>query len=168
MLNIRTAQRTAAAAVLAAVLAGTAQAKASAAVPAPRCDNVCVLDVRGGAHPDFDRVVFDLAGGQPNVQATESDSDAYVPPSGDAKHLQIRGKSYLFLNLTGASTRDMAGVRTYTNPDVQDLTLPSIRGVQLIPDYEGQVQFGLSLGDHSRYRVFALTTPDRLVVDIYH
>ncbi|MEV3854945.1 hypothetical protein AB0J38_11520 [Streptomyces sp. NPDC050095] len=135
---------------------------------APTCDNICVLDARAGAHVDFDRVVFDLTGGQPLIQAAESNSGSYGLPSGETSTLQISGKSYLFLDLQGADAFDVSGNRTYANPDVQSIDLSSIKGVQRIPDAEGQVHFGLTLGDHSKCNVSTLTAPDRIVVDVYH
>ncbi|MFG3099220.1 hypothetical protein ACGFZL_01590 [Streptomyces sp. NPDC048182] len=157
----------ASAALTGIALLGSAPAQAATQTATPVCDNVCVLDVRSGAHADFDRVVIDLAGGRPVTRADESDSPSYVLPSGDVKDLQTPGSSYLFLGLQGAGIVDTTGKKVYTSPDVVATNLSAVKGVQRIPDSEGQVGFGLSLGSHSRYSVFTLTAPDRVVVDVY-
>ncbi|WUT86586.1 AMIN domain-containing protein [Streptomyces melanogenes] len=112
--------------------------------------------------------MFDLSGGQPRIGSAERDSRLYDPPSGETKELAVSGKSYLHVNLSGADTFDTAGTRIYASPIVQPLSLPSIKGVQLTQHFEGHVEFVLSLGEHTRYNVFTLTTPGRIVVDVYH
>ncbi|MEU4083339.1 AMIN-like domain-containing (lipo)protein [Streptomyces aureus] len=45
---------------------------------------------------------------------------------------------------------------------------PSLRGCALTGGYEGEYGFGLALDDYSSYRVFTLTSPNRVVVDVHH
>lgn len=160
-------------AAAAAVLAGlTASAiPAQAATTASSCEGICILDARTGAHPEYDRLVFDLSGtGLPQVQATVSPDGTYdAGGSGETRRLQIAGKSYLLLDISGGAHALSSGTDPYTTPAVQAVSLPSLKGVQLASaGYEGHVTFGLSLGDYSRYKVFTLTSPNRVVVDIYH
>lgn len=171
MLKNRRTSRIAAitAALIGLVGAGPISAEASMGDSIPTCETTCVLQVRSGAHTDFDRLVFDLSGGLPaNILDTESEIGFYVGLDGESKPLAISGNSYLFLNLSGASTYDTSGARTYTNPDVQSFSLPSIKGVQLVPEGYNHVELALSLGAKTRHQVFTLTAPDRIVVDIYH
>ncbi|MEU3374286.1 hypothetical protein ABZ734_28055 [Streptomyces sp. NPDC006660] len=157
-----------AAAALAAFSVAVPASAQAATTTSPTCDWVCVLDVRAGAQTGYDRLVFDLSGGQPTINSTETGSNLYSPPSGETKELAIAGTSYLHLNLRGADTFDTAGTRIFANPIVQPLSLPSIRGVQLTQDFEGRVEFVLSLGEHTRYNVSGLSSPERIVVDVYH
>lgn len=157
----------AAAALAAFAVAVPASAQAATAT-FPTCDWVCVLDVRAGAQTGYDRLVFDMSGGQPIVDSIETGSNLYSSPSGESKELAIAGTSYLHLNLSGADTFDSAGIRIFASPIVQPLSLPSVKGVQLAQDFEGRVEFVLSLGEHTRYNVSALSSPERIVVDVYH
>ncbi|MFD9487596.1 hypothetical protein ACFWBX_27240 [Streptomyces sp. NPDC059991] len=176
MLHIRIAQRAAAAvAVLAAaVLAGTAQAQASTEPAASSCQYSCVLDARTGSHPDYDRLVFDLSntGQLPTVRARDSSDGTYTPGASDEpRKLQIAGKSYLFLDIDPVTTTT-TGPDAYTSPTVQPVSLLSLKGIQLASaggfEMEHTTTFGLSLGNYSSYKVFTLTAPNRVVVDIYH
>ncbi|MFD7169942.1 AMIN-like domain-containing (lipo)protein [Streptomyces violascens] len=154
------------------VLAGPAPAQAAtAATPASACQGICVVDARTGAHPDFDRLVFDLHGtGLPRVESTTNTTGDYAAGgSGEERRLQIPGKSYLLLDISGEAHALSSGLDAYSTPAVQPVSLPSLKGVQLTSSgYEGHVTFGLSLGDYSRYQVSTLTGPNRVVVDIYH
>ncbi|OAR24110.1 hypothetical protein A8W25_16780 [Streptomyces sp. ERV7] len=103
------------------------------------------------------------------IRETASDSpDAYVGASGESKHVQIPGKSYLYLDIQPAHTVDDRGTPTFTGPPSQSFALPSLTGVELMGEWEGHLTAALSLGDYSRYRVFTLTSPNRLVIDVYH
>ncbi|MFD9793896.1 hypothetical protein ACFWXK_23455 [Streptomyces sp. NPDC059070] len=164
------------AATLAAVLAGLAASAvpAHAATAAPACAHLCVLDARTGAHPDYDRLVLDLTGNgaPPTVHARVSSDGAYhVAARDEDKKLQITGKSYLFVDVDPADTAD-SGPDAFTGPTVQSVALPSLKGFQMTAgggfEMDHTTTFGLSLGDYSGYKVFTLTAPNRVVVDLYH
>ncbi|MER5636657.1 hypothetical protein ABT095_06870 [Kitasatospora sp. NPDC002227] len=159
-----------AAAVLAgAAVLGVLPLAPAAAAATPTCTQSCYLDARTGAHPDFDRLVFDLAGPTlPTAQGAVSATGEYVAGSGDAKFVQIPGSSYLMLHSSFSHTTYDDGTKSYTTPTVQPVSLPSIKGVQLIGDSEGYTDFGISLGSYSRYQISNLTSPNRLIVDVYH
>ncbi|WP_329404328.1 AMIN-like domain-containing (lipo)protein [Streptomyces melanogenes] len=167
---IRQVSAAGAAVAAALVLAGPAPAQASTTSPVTSCPNICVLDARAGGHPDFDRLVFDLSGtGLPQVRATASADGTYHTAGDDEiRHLQISGKSYLLLDVSGGAVALPSGPDAYATPRVQSVSLPSLKGVELAAGYEGNVTFGLALGDHSQYKIFTLTSPNRVVVDVYH
>ncbi|MFD9566128.1 hypothetical protein [Streptomyces sp. NPDC059994] len=161
------------AASVAAILAGltVSAVPAHAATAASSCADICVLDARTGSHPDRDRLVLDLSGtGLPLVQATVSPDGSYsAGGAGEERRLQISGRSYLLLDLSGGAFAHSAGPDAYTTPAVEAVSLPSLKGVQLTSaGYEGHVTFGLSLGDYTQYKVFTLSSPNRVVIDIYH
>lgn len=163
-----------AAAALALLVTGAPGAQAvsstdTTAASAFVCSSSCILGVRTGSHPDFDRLVIDVSeDGMPSVDHLVTADNSYGTPSGQDQYIQIPGKMYLHLNLFGAHTYDDTGAPTYSSPQVVPVSLPSLKGVQLLTDYEGYVNFGLSLGDYSRYQVFTLKSPNRIVVDVYH
>jgi hypothetical protein len=123
-----------------------------------------VTDIRVGAHEGFDRVVVDLAGtGTPGWHA-QVDPQAVVDPTGEV--LDLGGEAALTVYLTGmgypfetGATELAAGTVT---PGVTVVT-----GVGFDGTFEGQspVYVGLSAAD-APFRVFVLTDPTRLVVDV--
>ncbi|MFJ4866640.1 hypothetical protein [Streptomyces sp. NPDC088748] len=149
-----------------AALAGTS---AHATAAASTCTPICVLDARTGSHSGFDRLVLDFSSGTlpGTVTATASPDGSYSTPSGSTEKIETAGQSYLVLDVSTAHAHNDSGTVTYTAPRVKSVNLPSLKGVQLLSDFEGHVQFGLSLGSISRYRTFTLTNPNRVVVDIY-
>jgi hypothetical protein len=148
---------------------GLSATGAHAAAAASTCSTICVLDIRTGAHSDYDRLVFDLSDGTlPTVTATPSVDGSYSVPSGDTRYLTTKGSSYLFIDLHSAQTVDDAGNPTFTGATTQTVSLPSLKGVQLTSSFEGYVEFGLTLGAHSSYQLSHLTSPNREIVDIYH
>ncbi|MEU2079220.1 hypothetical protein [Streptomyces sp. NPDC013489] len=161
----------AAAALLATLgAAPTASASPSQTV-AEVCDHICVDGVRAATHTGYDRVVFDLGDGPlPTVKATHSTSGGYDTPGGEPKNLVTPGSSYLFLSLKGAGDGDF----TTTNPKVESFNLPTVKASQFLFDtdailgFSPAIDFGITLdGPVSRYNVFTLTQPNRVVVDIY-
>jgi hypothetical protein len=46
--------------------------------------------------------------------------------------------------------------------------MPSLRGVAFTGDFEGVVSFGLSLSHRAPFRVFTLSAPSRIVIDLRH
>ncbi|MCX4986405.1 hypothetical protein [Streptomyces sp. NBC_00572] len=165
-------------ALASALLAGpvpTATAASTAAPAAvsvtPECASSCFLAVRTGAHPDFDRVVVDLGGpGVPTVLETWTNTSGIYTNTaeGEPRRLPLEGKTYLNVELMGVDNRTTSGQASFTGPAVQELALPAVKGYGLAGGHEGYFSFGLAVGDYSSYRVFTLTSPSRLVIDVYH
>ena len=53
-------------------------------------------------------------------------------------------------------------------PRVLTPRCPNLRQVKLAGDFEGQVTFGLGLRARKGFRVFRLTQPTRVVIDVAH
>lgn len=150
-------------------LIGLPATAAHGATATPTCTDVCLLDVRTGAHTDFDRLVFDLSDGMlPNVTTSTSTSGEYILPNGNTMPLTIKGNSYLFIDMNPVQMSDDSGSPTFTSPTTQTVALPSLQGIQLTTFSEGEVEFGVSLGTYSRYEISHLTAPNREIIDIYH
>ncbi|WP_051796071.1 hypothetical protein [Streptomyces sp. NRRL S-87] len=152
----------------------TATLRATSASPVaavtPTCASACFLDVRTGAHPDFDRVVIDLGGPTlPTWQATAGlTSLTYDSASGESRPVPLSGTSFLRIDTHGVTNTTTTGQSSFTGPTLQTLTLPSVKGYALTGGYEGYEGFGLALGTYSSYRVYTLTSPNRLVIDVNH
>ncbi|MEU7292303.1 hypothetical protein AB0A76_03700 [Streptomyces exfoliatus] len=156
---------------LLATVAAAPSASASPEAAAEVCEDICVDGVRAATHTGYDRVVFDLgAGPLPTVQATYGMSPGYMTPGGEPRDVITRGSSYLFLSFKNAEAGDFSA----TNPHVESFNLPTVKATQLlfttgsILGYSPATDFGITLdGPVSRYNVFTLTQPNRVVVDIY-
>ncbi|CUM40541.1 hypothetical protein BN2537_10047 [Streptomyces venezuelae] len=143
-------------------------ASAAEARTAATCSDICVLGVRAATHSDHDRVVLDLSeGALPDVSSWTNTTGTYDTPADIPQHVTIRATSYLFLKLFIAHFYDSAGNPTYRSPGVQPFSLPTVKGVQVVGGFEGRAEFALSLGPSTRYSVFTLRQPNRVVIDVY-
>ncbi|GHG04867.1 hypothetical protein ACFFSH_36875 [Streptomyces filamentosus] len=153
-----------AAAAVASVLTlptATAATPAETAATAVTCyDSPCITGIRAATHTDYDRLVFDLTA-PTRIFGTETNTTgAYTPMSGLTEYVTVKGTSYLFITMEPAHLA--SGVEWS-----KSFGLPTIKGVQLTNFHAARAQFGLSLGPSTRYNVFHLTQPDRVVVDVY-
>jgi hypothetical protein len=124
-----------------------------------------LLRVRTGRHRDYDRVVFDIRGSRPGWAVR------YVPrltQDGSGLPVAIRGPAVLQVALVGAAAHDEQGRPTLRTPRTLTPELPTLRQVRLAGDFEGVTTFGLGLRDRVGFRVFALSNPTRVVVDVAH
>ncbi|CAM5260759.1 hypothetical protein ACFY8X_24810 [Streptomyces tanashiensis] len=154
-------------AALAATLLGTTSAAAVAA--APTCAHICVLGVRTATHDTYDRVVIDLGEGTvPAWTTSEQTTPLYWGEEGSQTQVPIQGDSYLKVTLMPAETFDVNYQSTYTSPRSQSFGYPSLKGQALVYSFEDSNTFGLALGPHTSYKVFKLTAPNRIVIDVNH
>jgi hypothetical protein len=124
-----------------------------------------VIDLRVGEHPHFDRVVIDLRGKIPGYNVRFVRRLAY-DPSGNPVPLQ--GRRFIAVTLTPANAHDRSGQNLYVGPTLQQLQMPSLRGVAFTGDFEAVVSFGLALSHRAPFRVFTLSSPSRIVIDLRH
>lgn len=122
--------------------------------------------VRSARNDGFDRVVFQFARGV--VPGFEIE---YVEPPirqcGSGQVVSTSGGRWLRVRLQPAQAHDERG-----NATVQDRSrtpaLPAIREMQLICDYEGQVEWILGVPAQLPFRSIELGNPARVVVDVTH
>jgi hypothetical protein len=129
----------------------------SAATTTPR-----LVAVRAAHHPGVDRVVFEFTGGLPR-----SRSASYVSQLiGDASGLPVRiaGRSVLQVRFSYANGHDDLG--RATAPSRVTYALPNVMTVVQSGDFEAVLTYGIGLTARQPYRVFTLTSPPRVVVDI--
>ncbi|HWU08678.1 MAG TPA: hypothetical protein VN520_20240 [Streptomyces sp.] len=154
-------------AALAATLFSSTSAVAAAA--SPTCADICVLGVRTATHATYDRLVIDLGEGTvPGWDVSEQTAPLYWGEEGSQTQVPIKGDSYLKVTLMPAETFDGNYQPTYTSPRSESFSYPSLKGQALVYSFEDSNTFGLALGPHSSYKVFKLTAPNRIVVDINH
>jgi hypothetical protein len=125
--------------------------------------------MRVAHHQGYDRVVFELDGAVPGYRV------AYVrevleDPSG--RQVRIQGDARLLVTLRGATTDTTfqtaqgATPSSYTGPRRLLPDLPSVIEVRLVGDFEAVLSAGIGVDHTVPFRVFTLTNPTRVVVDV--
>jgi hypothetical protein len=122
-----------------------------------------LTDVRAAAHPGFGRVVLEFSGtGRPGWTVNYVDR-AVMDGSGEV--VDLEGASVLDVYASGTTWpaddyyRGPSHVRPAGGGDLVD--------VHVVGTFEGNTQVLAGFdGDHTPFRVFALTGPPRLVVDV--
>jgi hypothetical protein len=134
-----------------------------------------VVDVRVGAHPDFDRVVFEFAPPNPNPGGKAGiphfEIRAAKPPfSEDPSDLpiQVAGDAFARIVLQGASGYDFDGNATYDGPRRLTPGFETLTEVVEGGDFEATMTWIFGLSQRSCWQVRELHNPDRLVIDFQH
>jgi hypothetical protein len=162
----------AALALISGLAAYTAAAGSSAALPAYVCGTQSggsttvyghVTDVRVGAHRTFDRFVIEFSNARlPHYTITPKSSSVFVlDPSG--RQVTLLGSAGLKIVMHTAT-----GVGTYGGPADFRPRFPQLREARRLGDFEGYLSWGLGLAHQSCKRVFTLSSPRRLIIDVPH
>jgi hypothetical protein len=139
-----------------------------AATPAPAAATASTTPVltgiRTGRHSGYDRIVLDLSGHAPGVSYQLVD-ELIEDPSGEIAWLT--GEHFVAVTVNPAAAHDEAGNLTYTGPQkfrTRDLT--NVMAVAVTGDFEAVLSIGLGTRYQSWVRVFTLTAPTRVVIDV--
>ncbi len=161
--------------LLAATVGVTAAAPLRVTIPPYGTDPVVVrhspqpppkaINLRPGEHRNFDRVVIDLRGKIPGYDVRYVRRLVY---DGSGDPVPLRGRRFIAVALMPANAHDRNGNNLYVGPRLQQLQMPTLRGVAFTGDFEGVVSFGLSLSHRAPFRVFTLSAPSRIVIDLRH
>lgn len=120
--------------------------------------------VRVGRHVGFDRVVFDFRFGRPRYDVR------YTPrivADGSGLPVPVLGRRFIEVSFRSAGTDAAAGAPTSV-PHVLTPRFPQLRQVKKTGEFEAVVSFGLGLRSRAGFRVFRLTSPTRVVIDVAH
>jgi hypothetical protein len=113
--------------------------------------NADLVGIRTGAHPAYDRVVFDFRGPQTGLR--------YV--------VLYRGDT-LEVNLEHGTVRNRTGALTYHGPAILHPELAQLRTVRITKVFTDGTLVQLTLHHKAGFRVLRLALPDRIAVDIAH
>lgn len=120
--------------------------------------------VRTAQHDGYDRIVFDFGGDPlPNYHIEYVDRPVRQCGSGDP--VPVAGDAWLAIRFEPAYAHTDAGQPTVANRE-RTLTLLNLRELELICDFEAQVEWVAGLASPEPYHVLELTAPARLVLDI--
>jgi hypothetical protein len=141
--------------VLALTGTGVATAAAPSTVPT-------LIGIRAAHHPTYDRIVFDFTGGLPSSRQAD-----YVPALiGDASGLPVpvAGRAILQVRFSPADAHSDAG--NATAPGRIAFGLPNIITAVRGGDFEAVTTYGIGLARQQPFRMFTLTNPYRVVIDV--
>jgi hypothetical protein len=127
-----------------------------------------VLDLRLGRHSTYDRVVVDLSGPLTGYRVGYVDK---LTHDGSGAPVPLSGKAFLAISVSPANAHvfvDEHALNVYSGPRLTRPGLPTVKGAAMSGDFEAVVSFGLALDHKAGFRVFTLTNPSRLVVDVAH
>ena len=132
---------------------------APAAVTAPPL----LVSVRATSHAGYDRVVWEFRGGLP------AHRDARYVPSllGDGSGLPMRiaGDAILRVSMFDANAHNPDTNRA-TAPSRLVVGLPNVIELVQSGDFEAHVSYGVGLAKRQAFRMFTLTNPSRVVLDV--
>jgi hypothetical protein len=111
-----------------------------------------------GRHPTFDRAVFRFRGSTPGYRVR------YVPRVvQDASGLPVPLLGSRFIQVTFTPTVNgttLNASRTITP------RFPTLRQIKVAGDFEGVANYGMGLSRRAGFRVFTLSSPRRIVIDV--
>jgi hypothetical protein len=122
-----------------------------------------VFGISVACHASFDRFVIRTRGG------TAAYAVRYVKKivaDGSGETVKLKGRKRLRVILRDARAHTEGGAPLI--PNVRTPLCPNVRQVKLAGDFEGVVTFGLGTGRKKGFRVFRLTSPARVVIDVRH
>ncbi|MFJ8961217.1 hypothetical protein ACIRG5_17690 [Lentzea sp. NPDC102401] len=125
-----------------------------------------LTNIRTGKHDGYERVVLDLNGLPSNSMSREA-TEASNCASGNP--VPMAGNEILETMFFGAASYDENFDPTYTGPrNFVPQGLTNIKGIAFTCDFEATMGIAVSYDNtNSWHKVFTLTNPDRVVIDIY-
>jgi hypothetical protein len=129
-------------------------------------DRAQITRIAVAAHESYDRIVFEFQAGLPEYTIERA-----VPPLiADASGLPIavKGASFLRIVLHGGTVTLPDGGVSYDGPKDFSPTAPSLIELKSGGDFEAVATWYAGLSAERCIRVFTLTAPSRLVIDVEH
>jgi hypothetical protein len=146
--------------VVACLVALSVQAVAPASAAYPPL----LTGVRASHQPGFDRVVFDFYGGLPSSTAASYSDPPSIPQDASGLPVYVAGRAILQVTFQNARGHKVDG--TDTSPNRTAFALPEVLTVVQSGDFESVVTYGIGVASRQSFRVFTLSSPSRVVVDI--
>jgi hypothetical protein len=150
---------------LALALTGGLVAAAPAPADAPLTPQL--TGIRTGLHPGFDRIVLDMSGPQAMATDYQYADELFEDPTGEI--VWLTGADFVAVVVHGAAAHDDLGNPTYLGPEkFRTRNLTNVMAVALTGDFEATLGVGVGTKHRSWVRVFTLSAPTRVVIDVGH
>jgi hypothetical protein len=127
-------------------------------------EGLTVTDVRVGAHDGFDRVVLDVGGQGTPGWTVEYVDEATAEGSGDP--VDLAGPAYLRVTLTGVTYPYESGLEERARGAVTAPGTGAVTGAWYDGTFEGQALAYVGTTAERPFRVYALSDPTRVVVEV--
>ena len=121
-----------------------------------------LIAIRAAHHPGVDRLVFEFSGTPPSRQNVRYVNQLIADPSG--RPIPIAGRAIIAASFFPATAR--RGATSVTVPGRLAFALPNVMTVVPAGDFESVLSYGIGLAKRTTFRVFTLTSPSRVVIDI--
>jgi len=125
-----------------------------------------ITDLTLGAHDSYDRIVFDFATGIPEYTVEKAVPPLTQDPSG--LPTQVQGSGFLRVVLHGGTVQLPAGGQSYGGATSLTPHFAKLIDFQSAGDFEAVSSWYLGMSGDACARVFTLTAPNRLVIDLQH
>lgn len=142
--------------LLAPLLVPAAATHSVAAEPVPT-----LVGIRAAHHPGLDRVVFEFEGGLPSSRRVRYVDELLADGSG--LPVRIAGRAVLRVRFELAQAHDGGEV---TAPARKAFALPNVMTTVRAGDFEAVTTYGIGLAKRTRFRIFAMDDPSRVVIRV--
>jgi len=122
---------------------------------------VYISGLRTGTHPGYDRLTVDLANGVPAVVEVKVQDGTSFTMSPSGLPTTVKGQNGILLTIRGSDLHT-----SYTGSTDIVAGYKGLAEVKRVQDFEGVVQLALGVNGPTCYRVYFLSNPNRLVIDI--
>jgi hypothetical protein len=147
-------------------VAGADWTAADTNVEHPRAGAALLRDVRTARHEGFDRMVLDFGDDDvPGYRVSYIDRPVRQCGSGDV--VPLEGDAWLSVAAQPANAHTEEGQPTIHSRE-RTPRLPALIVLKMVCDFEAIVEIVAGVASPERYRVFVLSSPNRLVIDIAH
>lgn len=129
-------------------------------------DRAQISDLQVGLHDGYDRIVFGFVAGLPEATVETATPPFTHDPSGLA--IPVAGSSFLRITLHGGTIQTLSGGSSYTGPRAFTPRAPRLVDLQPGGDFEAVATWYAGMTGAACVRVFSLSGPSRLVIDLQH
>jgi hypothetical protein len=130
-------------------------------------DQAHLKEVRAAEHSTFDRFTLEFDVAPPGYKVEYVQPPVLADPSG--QEVAIDGEAFLQITIQGAVANYLTtGDTAYDGPNELKPGLPSLAEAELTGDFEAVLTWVLGVNQQADFRVLALESPPRLVVDVGH
>jgi len=127
-------------------------------------EGLTVIAVRAGRHEGYDRVVFELSGsGTPGWTVEYVDSPS---SEGSGAAVDVPGEAFLQVTLQGMTYPYESGATEVPRGEVSVSGTEAVSGVVYDATFEGTSVAWIGTAATTPFRVYALTGPSRVVVEV--
>jgi hypothetical protein len=139
--------------------AATAHRAHSTAPAAPELPAPYLTAIRVAEHGAYDQAVFQFANGIPHYSVGYV---AAVLQDAKGTPVPLPGRSFLQVAFNPATRASSAG------PSTISPYFPTLLQISAAGNFEGHLRFGLGLSGRGGYRIYTLTHPGRVVIEVPH